>query len=364
MKVMEISETTSVEEVQWQAVLTRDARFDGNFFYSVKTTGVYCRPSCGAKQPNRSNVEFHASREAAESAGFRACKRCKPNEETLEQRNAARIAEACRLIESSLEPLQLSDIAAHIGMSAHHFHRTFKAITGVTPKAFAEAHQNKRVRETLIESDSITDAIFDAGFNSSSRFYTKSKALLGMTPSEFRRGGTNLHICFAVKQSSLGLVLVATTERGICAILIGDTGEELVADLVRRFPNSIIDKASEQFDQTLDQVVNFIDAPKTDFELPLDIRGTVFQQRVWQELKKIPAGTTTSYSELAANIGAPSAVRAVASACAANPLAVAIPCHRAVRTDGNLSGYRWGLERKRALLKLESIQKDGSNDCK
>lgn len=348
--------TLDTDEARWDAVQRRERAADGCFVYSVRTTGVYCRPSCPSRGARRANVAFHASCAHAEAAGFRPCLRCKPNEAPLAQRQAAAIAHACRLIESAQEAPDLDSLAQAAGMSRYHFHRVFKAHTGITPKAYAVAQRAARLRDRLAAAHSVTDAIYDAGFNSSGRFYAASSGLLGMTPGRYRAGGQGETIRFAVAQCSLGAILVAATGRGICAILIGDDPEPLVRDLQQRFPGAELHGAQPEFEQTVAQVVKLVEAPGIGLDLPLDVRGTAFQQRVWQALRAIPAGQAVTYAELAARLGLAGGARAVAGACAANPVAVAIPCHRVVRTDGSLSGYRWGIERKRALLDRESGQ--------
>jgi AraC family transcriptional regulator of adaptative response/methylated-DNA-[protein]-cysteine methyltransferase len=343
----------TLRDPRWQSVLARDAAADGAFFYSVSTTGVYCRPSCGARQPRPENVRFHASTEAAVAAGFRACRRCKPDQPGQQAQHAAMVAAACRLIEAAEHPLSLDALAAQVGASSWHFHRVFKAVTGITPKAYGDAHRANRVRSELGRSDTVTDAIHDAGYASSSRFYERAAGVLGMTPSEFRAGGARTDIRFAVGQCTLGAILVASSALGICAILIGDDPEALARELQDQFPRANLIGADAAFERLVAQVVGFVERPEGGLDLPLDVRGTAFQQRVWQALRDIPAGSTASYAQIAARIGAPTSSRAVARACAANRLAVAIPCHRVVRQDGALSGYRWGVERKRALLERE-----------
>jgi AraC family transcriptional regulator, regulatory protein of adaptative response / methylated-DNA-[protein]-cysteine methyltransferase len=342
------------DEARWKAVVGRDSIFDDKFYYSVASTGVYCRPSCPARLAKRANVRFHDTIAEAEAAGFRPCKRCRPNEPSLKAQHAASIASACRLIEEAEEAPTLDELARSVGLSHYHFHRLFKTITGVTPKAYTIAHRQKRVRERLGKSKSVTEAIYDAGFNSSGRFYADSGRVLGMTPSAFRDGGANAEIKFAVGECSLGSILVAASEKGVCAISFGDEPDALVRDLQDKFPRAQLIGGDADFEQLVAKVVGFVEAPKIGLELPLDVRGTAFQHRVWAALREIPHGSTVSYAELARRIGEPKAVRAVAGACAANKIAVAIPCHRVVRDDGALSGYRWGVERKRVLLDREA----------
>jgi len=353
MKSEHLPQPYANDAARWDAVQRRERAADGAFYYSVRTTGVYCRPSCGARPARRENVAFHASCEAAESAGFRPCLRCRPNLPPLAERQAQLVAAACRLIEASEEEPSLDALAAAAGMSRFHFHRVFKAQAGMTPKAYAAAVRAARVREGLAQGAPVTDALYAAGFNSSSRFYAGADAMLGMAPARFRSGGAGEEIRFAVAGCSLGAILVASTGRGICAILMGDEPEALVHDLQDRFPKAQLVGADADFERTVALVVGFVEAPRLGLDLPLDVRGTAFQQRVWDALRAIPAGVTVSYTELAQRIGSPNAVRAVAGACAANPVAVAIPCHRVVRNDGGLSGYRWGIARKRALIDRE-----------
>ena len=339
---------------RWASVVARDPEADGTFYYSVKTTSVYCRPSCVARRARPENVRFHTTREEAEKAGLRPCKRCKPNQLSLVKQYAAKVTKACRLIEESEKAPSLEELANHAGMSTYHFHRVFKTITGLTPREYAVAHRAKRVRNELGRSGTVTEAIYDAGYRSNGRFYETSNEVLGMTPSNYRAGGASTEIRFAVGECSLGSILVAQSERGVCAILLGDDPGKLVRDLQDRFPRANLIGGDAEFERLVSKVVGFIEAPALGLDLPLDIRGTAFQQRVWQALREIPAGSTASYADIADRIGAPNSVRAVARACAANALAVAIPCHRVVRNDGALSGYRWGVDRKRALLKREA----------
>lgn len=341
------------DDARWQAVTRRNPAAEGAFWYSVQTTGVYCRPTCPARLPRREHVRFHESREAAERAGFRPCKRCRPDRQALAALRAAAVAAACRLIEQAETPPALDELARTAGLSRFHFHRVFKTVTGVTPRQYAAAHRARQLRQTLPRSGSVTEAIYDAGFNSSARFYAQSAAVLGMEPARFRAGGSGMTIRFAVGDCSLGAILVAATEVGVCAILLGDDPAALVRDLQDQFPRATLIGGDARFERRVAQVVGFVEAPALGLDLPLDVRGTAFQQRVWQALRDIPAGSTATYAQIAARIGAPKAVRAVAQACAANAIAVAIPCHRVVRSDGALSGYRWGVERKRRLLERE-----------
>jgi AraC family transcriptional regulator of adaptative response/methylated-DNA-[protein]-cysteine methyltransferase len=342
------------DDERWGAVRRRDRDADGAFYYSVLTTGVYCRPICAARLPRRENVGFHATCAEAERAGFRPCKRCRPNEVALAERQASAVAKACRSIEQAEEVPSLDTLAETAGMSRFHFHRVFKAHTGVTPKAYADARRAERVREELAQSDTVTAAIYGAGFNSNGRFYATSTDLLGMTPTEFRAGGNGAAIRFAVGECSLGAILVAATEKGVCAIQLGDDPEILVRGLQDRFPRARLIGGDATFEQLVARVVALVEAPGNGLDLPLDVRGTAFQRQVWQALRDIPPGSTASYAEIAQRIGRPKAVRAVAQACASNDIAVAIPCHRVVRRDGGLSGYRWGIERKRVLLEREA----------
>jgi AraC family transcriptional regulator of adaptative response/methylated-DNA-[protein]-cysteine methyltransferase len=345
---------SSRDDARWKAVVSRDASFEGQFYIAVKTTGIYCRPGCPARLPKRANVRFFDTRDEAERAGFRPCKRCKPDQPSLGELHAGKIAQACRLIETADEAPKLDDLAEAVGLSPYHFHRIFKQAVGVTPKAYAVAHRNKRVRAGLPVSDTVTAAIYDAGFNSNGRFYANASEVLGMAPTDFREGGAGQDIRFAIRDCWLGLVLVAASEKGVCAILFGDDPGELRRDLQDMFPRARLIGGDKSFAELTAKVVAFVEAPADGLDLPLDIRGTAFQHRVWDALRRIPAGSTASYAEIAEKIGAPKAVRAVARACATNRIAVAIPCHRVVRSDGGLSGYRGGVKRKRALLAKEA----------
>lgn len=344
------------EERRWAAVTARDASFDGQFYYSVATTGVYCRPGCPARLPKRGNVAFYDTADLAEAAGFRPCKRCKPRQPALGEQHRTKVSDACRHIETADEEPSLAELASAAGLSPHHFHHMFKSIVGLTPKAYATAHRQKRVRDNLSRSKTVTEAIHESGFNSSGRFYADSTQVLGMTPTDFRAGGLNTDIRFAVSDCSLGRILVAASEKGVCAVFLGDDGEGLVRELRERFAKANLIGGDRAFEKLTGKVVAFVESPDANWDLPLDVRGTAFQHRVWQALRDIPAGRTATYAEVAKRIGAPKAVRAVGGACGANPVAVAIPCHRVVRSDGSGSGggYRWGPERKQTLLAREA----------
>ncbi len=343
----------STEDARWRAVEDRDPLAIGAFVYAVVTTGIYCRPGCPAPLARRKNVRFFDHCADAENAGFRPCIRCTPETTGLKERHAEAVEKACRVIEEAETPPTLDELAEAVGINAYHFHRIFKAQTGVTPGAYADAHRARRVRTELRRADTTTGAIYDAGFNASSRFYEKSTTMLGMTPTAYRAGGAGEAIRFAIGQSSLGAILVAATEKGICAIFLGDDPEQLARDLQDAFPKAEITGGDEAFDAMVAQVAGFVEHPQRGLDLPLDIRGTAFQRQVWEALQAVPPGMTASYTEIARRMGQPKSVRAVATACAANKIAVAIPCHRVVRTDGSLSGYRWGVERKGALLQRE-----------
>jgi AraC family transcriptional regulator of adaptative response/methylated-DNA-[protein]-cysteine methyltransferase len=342
---------------RWAAVVARDRQADGAFYYSVRTTGVYCRPSCRSRRPNPKNVAFHRTAADAERAGFRPCRRCRPDEPSASGLRAKTIAEICRSIEADAELPRLAALAARAGYSPHHFHRLFKAATGLTPRAYAAAHRASRVRRELDDrAKSVTQAIYDAGFNSGGRFYEAADRMLGMTPTGYRDGGAGTVIHFAVGECSLGPILVAQSARGVCAILLGDDPDALVRALQDRFPRATLVGGDAAYERTVAAVVGFVERPAGGLDLPLDLRGTAFQRRVWEALRDIPPGTTATYADIAARLGLRNGARAVARACASNALAVAIPCHRVVRTDGALSGYRWGVARKRQLLMREGAR--------
>ncbi len=342
------------EAERWTALRQRDPAADGHFLYSVRSTGVYCRPSCAARPALAANVAFHACAAEAERAGFRACQRCRPDLPPRAEREAGLVARACRAIEAAEQPPSLVELAAAAGCSRFHFHRLFRRITGVTPRAYAAAHRQGRVQAGLAAGAAVTAALYDAGFGSSGRFYHAADAMLGMTPTRYRAGGEGEAIRHAAGPCSLGSVLVAVSGRGVCAILLGDDPAALQADLALRFARAVLSE-DPALASVLAEVVRLVDDPAEApaLSLPLDVRGTAFQRRVWQALQSVPAGQTASYAAVAASLGAASGARAVAAACAANPLAVAVPCHRVVAANGALTGYRWGVERKRALLAKE-----------
>jgi AraC family transcriptional regulator, regulatory protein of adaptative response / methylated-DNA-[protein]-cysteine methyltransferase len=345
---------SAADDPRWPRIVARDKTADGQLWYSVVTTGVYCRPSCPSRTANPEHVQFHDTLKSAKATGFRPCKRCNPDGQSLDSRNAALVAKACRIIEESEEEPSLEALAHAVNRSASYFHRVFKEVTGTTPKSYAFARRAAKLRRGLASSDSITAAIYEAGFNSSGRFYEKSIEMLGMSPSQYRAGGVDEEIKFAVGQSSLGAILVASSKKGVVAILLGDDPEHLVRSLQDRFPKAILIGADRDYELLIARVVGHIEMPRIALDLPLDVRGTAFQQRVWQAVQTIPAGSTVSYAEIARRIGAPLSARAVANACTENNLAVAIPCHRVVRNDGSLSDYAWGIERKCKLLDRES----------
>jgi AraC family transcriptional regulator, regulatory protein of adaptative response / methylated-DNA-[protein]-cysteine methyltransferase len=350
-----VDHASTAEDPRWARIVARDRTADGVFWFSVKTTGVYCRPSCPSRTANPKNVRIHDTLEDARASGCRPCKRCNPDGLSVEAENATLIAKACRLIERSERELALSELADSAALSPGYFHRLFKTMTGLTPKAYGAAHRAERVRDGLGKSQTVTEAIYDAGFNSSGRFYEQAGGILGMTPSTFRSGGMNEEIRFAVGDSSLGAILVASSKKGVVSISLGDDPDALVRGLQDRFPRASIIGGDKGYESLVAKVVGFVEKPELGLDLPLDVRGTAFQQRVWQALRQVRAGETVSYAEIARRIGAPQSVRAVAGACAGNNIAIAIPCHRVVRNDGALSGYAWGVERKRALIERERL---------
>lgn len=343
------------EEECWQQLIEKNLQPDAAFIYAVKTTQIYCLPGCRSKLPKRENVEFFSTCSEAENAGYRACKRCRPDEQAEQNRHQKMVAEACQLMATSTTPFSLAEIAAFSGLSPWHFHRIFKAILGVTPKQYSDKLRTTKLSKKLIESNRISDAIYAAGFESSSRAYEKMQDNLGMTASNFKKGGKNLMVQYALTDCFLGRILVASTNKGICTIAIADSDADLIAALEKQLPNATYKLAEEThpLTQQLAQVIQHIEFPENTSGIPLDIIGTAFQQRVWALLQKIPVGSTETYAEIAKRMGQPTAVRAVARACASNNIAIIIPCHRVIGSTGKLTGYRWGLERKAQLLQHE-----------
>jgi AraC family transcriptional regulator, regulatory protein of adaptative response / methylated-DNA-[protein]-cysteine methyltransferase len=337
----------------WAALQRRDASVDGQFLYGVRTTGVYCRPGCASRLPLRKNTMFFDTSADAEAAGLRPCKRCRPTDGSPASRHLAAIERACALLRTSETLPSLGELADAAGISRFHFHRVFKQITGATPRDYARTHRLGRLGEKLDSGQPVTEAIYASGFGSSSRAYEAAPAGLGMTPGARRRGGNGETIRFVTVETPLGWALVAATERGICMTALADDRDSLAAALRQRFPAAAVIAEDAGLKGWADRIVGFITAPGRNLDLPLDIQGTAFQARVWRALQKIPLGKTASYAEIAAALGQPKAVRAVAQACASNKLALLVPCHRVIRSDGDLGGYRWGLERKRALLARE-----------
>jgi AraC family transcriptional regulator of adaptative response/methylated-DNA-[protein]-cysteine methyltransferase len=342
------------EGKKWMSLFRRDGRADGSFFYGVKTTGVFCRPSCPSRLPRRSNVLFFASAPEARAAGFRPCRRCRPDRVVGTEPHLDRIVRVCGLIETAERPPSLAKLAEAVGLCPSHLHRVFKRTVGITPKGYAAALRAQRLKEGLRPGVTVTQALYDAGFGSGSRLYANAREHLGMSPARYRSGGEGILIRSAVARTDLGWVLIAGTERGICAIDLGDSRKALVDALKTRFDGAEHREGDPEFVRWVCRVAESIVSPRRGLDLPLDIRGTAFQRRVWQELRRIPAGRTASYGEVARRIGKPGSARAVARACASNPLALAVPCHRVVRSDGDPGGYRWGIERKRALLEREA----------
>lgn len=335
----------------WQATLARDSRADGTFVLAVRSTHIYCRPSCPARRPLRRNVVFFRTREEAEKQGFRACLRCRPNEiagpVALVQRAAGQLAE------STEESVRLGVLAKTLGTTQATLRRAFLQVTGLKPRELAEALRIKRFKAMLRGGKSITDALYETGYGSSSRVYERSNAQLGMTPATYRKGGQGMKIGYTIAKSPLGKVLVAATERGVSAVYLGDAESTLISELREEYPRAEIAPAPDAFQRWVGEIVQRIEGKQPRLELPLDLQATAFQRRVWQELQRIPRGRTRTYSQVARSLGQPKAVRAVARACARNPVSIVVPCHRVIREDGALAGYRWGISRKEQLLAQE-----------
>jgi AraC family transcriptional regulator of adaptative response/methylated-DNA-[protein]-cysteine methyltransferase len=358
-----ISAGVNSEVLRREAVARRDARFDGAFVFGVRSTGIYCRPSCPARRPQADRIVFFDGPEAAERSGFRACRRCHPRDgERLSSAAAERVARLCRQIDRAMaeqpeERITLAGLAAQSGMSADQLARIFQKHLGVTPRQYVDARRLRELKARLRNGASVTEALYDAGYGSSSRLYERAPAQLGMTPLAYRRGGENMEMRYTVTPCPLGLVLVAATERGISALYLGDSKRRLESELKREFPRAEIREDSKGLGRWVSAVVEHLRGRQLKLDLPLDVQATAFERRVWEELRRIPYGTTRTYTEVARAIGKPRAVRAVARACAMNPASIVIPCHRVVRRDGQLAGYRWGLDRKRALLEKEQEAK-------
>ena len=338
----------------WQAVLAKDARFDGQFVFAVSSTGVYCRPSCPSRRAQRERVKFFDLPEAAEQAGFRACLRCQPRRARVLDPQTELVQLVCGLVDSSdSETLKLAELAAHAGVSVFHLQRTFKRVMGISPRQYLAARRIGNFKELVRKGDSVTSALYESGFNSSSRLYEHAAEELGMTPATYGRGGRGVNISYTIVDSSLGRLLVATTERGICAVRMADSDAQLEKDLREEFPHAQIKRDDSLLREAVQKILNHLDRNEPQLDLSLDIRATAFQRQVWDKLRAIPYGETVSYGDVARALGKPGAVRAVGRACSTNPVALVIPCHRVVREDKDLGGYRWGLERKKKLLEGE-----------
>ncbi len=353
-----LQELRTIEgDICWQSVLARDARFDGIFVYGVRSTGIYCKPSCPARRPRRAQVSFFPSSDAAEAEGFRACLRCQPREKTARDPRVEMVLRVCRAIEAREEgAVSLDELGAELGISPHRLQRTFKSITGITPRQYAAAHRLKLFKSRIREGVEVTAAMYDAGYGSSSRLYEKAAEQLGMTPATYRRGGKDMSISYTIVDSRLGRLLVAATRRGMCAVSFGDRDDSLVASLSEEYPAASIRQDERNLSEWVEGLLHYLDGTETHLGLPFDLQATAFQTRVWEELRRIPYGATRSYKEVAEAIGQPTATRAVARACATNPVALITPCHRVIRESGDLGGYRWGLERKRQLLEQEQTR--------
>jgi len=351
---MKIMNTFNTELSRWQAVIQRNPESDNEFVYGVVTTGIYCRPVCPSRMPNRENVQFFETPQMAEDAGFRPCKRCTPQNMTAPNTALDAVTEACKIMDESETAYTLNQLADVVGLSPYHFHRLFKRTVGITPKQYAMEKRKERMRTNLQKESTVTEAIYNSGYDSGSRFYEKAETTLGMKPSEFQKGGEGQSIRYGIVQSYLGWVLVAVTERGVCQIDFDDSSEILKMRLGNNFPKASLLDEDSTITKIIEQTLTFLEVPVQKFDIPLDIQGTAFQRRVWKALQDIQPGTTASYGDIAKNIGNPKAARAVAQACASNNIAIAIPCHRVVRSNGDLGGYRWGIERKQKILKRES----------
>lgn len=354
------------EDVCWQAVEAKDARFDGIFVYGVRSTGIYCKPSCPSRRPARARVEFFHSFEAAEASGFRACFRCRPREADAPDPRVRLVLSVCRGIEEREgRAPSLDELSAELGVSPHHLQRTFKSLTGITPRQYAAAHRLRQFKSKIREGEALAAAMYDAGYGSSSRLYEKASERLGMTPATYRRRGKGMNISYAITDCHLGRLLVAATERGVCSVQFGDRDEELEAALAAEYPAAEIARDDARLGSFSEGLLRHLEGSRPDIALPLDLQATAFQLRVWEELRRIPYGSTRSYAEVAEALGRPTATRAVARACATNPVALVTPCHRVVRSGGAAGGYRWGIARKERLLERErSLKNEGAADTR
>ncbi len=342
------------DENRWHAVETRDAAFDGAFVFAVSTTGIYCRPSCPSRRPRRRNVRFFDLPEAAEGAGYRACLRCRPREAPAQDRRIVAVRRACRFIEGGDDgPPTLAALSAEVGLSPYHLQRTFKRLVGVTPRQYADAHRLSRLKARLRAGDQVAGALYEVGYGSSSRLYERAGGQLGMTPAAYRRGGKGWRLGYGIVDCALGRLLVAATARGICAVYLGDDDRSLEGALGAEYPAAEIARDDAGLADWMGGIAAHLEGARPHVGLPLDVQATAFQRRVWEELRRIPYGETRTYGEVARAIGRPGAARAVARACATNPVSVVVPCHRVVRGDGGLGGYRWGAARKEALIEKE-----------
>ena len=353
-------------EDYWQAVQTRDRGADGAFVYAVRSTGIYCRPSCPSRKPRREQVVFFPLPEAAEQKGFRACRRCRPRAKRLHDSRAEAVALVCRQIEAQIRNegdddsksrFTLSTLSASVGIGPHQLERAFRRVMGITPRQYADAQRMRRLKSSLKKGDDVTTALYDAGYSSSSRLYERSPSQLGMTPATYRQGGSGMQIHYTIADSPLGRLLVAATDRGISALYLGEKDAPLETALRKEYPCAEIDSdsaGSKNLEGWVSKILAHLRGREPHLDLPTDVQATAFRRHVWEELKRIPYGATRTYTEIARAIGQPKAIRAVARACATNPVSIVVPCHRVVRADGNLAGYRWGLDRKRRLLERES----------
>jgi AraC family transcriptional regulator of adaptative response/methylated-DNA-[protein]-cysteine methyltransferase len=354
--------TTSNNEQLWQAVIAKDARFDGQFVFAVSSTGIYCRPSCPSRRAHRERVKFFDLPEAAEQAGFRACLRCQPQRARILDPQIELVQRVCRLLnDSETETSKLAELASHAGVSVFHLQRTFKRVMGISPRQYLTARKFGNFKTLVRKGETVTNSLYESGFNSSSRLYEHASEELGMTPATYSRGARGVNINYTIVDSSMGRLLVAVTERGVCAVRMGDDDAELEKDLHEEFPHAQIAREDSALRGPVEKILNHLDKNDACLDLPLDIRATAFQRQVWEQLRAIPYGETVSYGDVAKALGKPGAVRAVGRACATNPVALVIPCHRVVREDKSLGGYRWGLERKKRLLDHERrLQKTGA----